>query len=278
VTKRFPGFRFIHNDINGGYAHGNNLGSKSAKGEYLLILNPDTAVTETEVDKLLIFARSNQGYSLVSCRQVNENGRESKATGEFPSFWNLTGFQRSLLRIIRREKGKKIQSENVIFPQWVSGSVMLIRKDLFQQFKGFYEGFWMYYEDVDLCKRVLESGGKIAFAQDITIEHNHGGSSRINIRTTSVTKTEVSVSQHLYVSRHLTGAGRILSQLLLVVNNIVSGAVMAIFGVLLFFIPLVFVRSAIFLRLLKYYAGAIVRRSWISQRSALCQLGGVKKH
>ncbi len=269
IEKRFPGFRFIHNEINGGYAHGNNLGSKSAKGDYLLILNPDTAVTENEVEKLLKFAGSNPGYSLVSCRQVNENGRESKATGDFPLFWNLTGFQRSLLRIIKRENGKNIQSENVLFPHWVSGSVMLIRKDLFQKLKGFYEGFWMYYEDVDLCKRVSESGGKIAFAQDITIGHNHGGSSRINVRTTSITKTEVRVSQHLYVSRHLTGAEGILSQVLLVVNNIVSGAVMAIVGLLLFFIPRVFVRSAIFGRLLKYYAGAIVRRSWISPRSVV---------
>jgi len=278
IETRYPGFRFIHNYINGGYAHGNNLGSYSASGEYLLILNPDTEVTEIEVDKLLIFARSNPGYSLVSCRQVNENGRESKASGDFPSFWNLTGFQRSLLKIIRREKGKNIQSENVTCPQWISGSVMLIRKDLFQQLEGFYEGFWMYYEDVDLCKRVSESGGKIAFTQDITIEHNHGGSSRINVRTISVTKAEVSVSQHLYVSRHLTGAERILSQVLLVANNIVSGAVMAIVGVLLFFIPPVFVRSAIFLRLLNYYAGAIVRQSWISPRSALFQSAVVKKH
>ncbi len=218
--------------VNGGFANGNNLGSKSAKGEYILFLNPDTVVIEAEIEKLLVLARSNPGYSLISCRQVTENGRESRATGDFPTILSLTGFQRSVMQLLKKKEGNSATAVNVTFPDWISGSVILISNKLFLQLEGFYEGFWMYYEDVDLCKRVAERGGKIAFARDITIEHNHGGSSRVNINTTSITKTEVKISLHLYVSRHLTGSQRILGQLFLVLNNIISGAVMALIGLL----------------------------------------------
>ncbi len=278
IERKYTGFQFIHNAVNGGFANGNNLGSKSAKSEYLLILNPDTVVTEAEIEKLLALARSNPGYSLISCRQVTENGRESRATGDFPTIMSLTGFQRSVTQLFKKKVENSATAVDVTFPDWISGSVILISSKLFRQLEGFYEGFWMYYEDVDLCKRVAESGGKIAFARDITIEHNHGGSSRIDISTTSITKTEVKISLHLYVSRHLKGSQRILSQLFLVLNNIISGAVMAMIGLLLFFVPGVFVRSVIFLHILGYYAGALYRASWISPRSVLNLPGSVKKY
>jgi GT2 family glycosyltransferase len=269
IEKRFSDFRFIHNKVNGGYANGNNLGSKYAKGEFLLILNPDTKATETEIEKLLIAARSNPTYSVVSCRQTNENRRETNATGLFPEFWNLTGFQRSILSLIKggKEKGKNLPDEEVVFPDWISGSVIMMRKESYQQLNGFYEGFWMYYEDVDLCRRVKDNGGKVALFPNITIEHNHGGSSRINLRTTSITKTEVQISRHLYISRNMKGTERALIQTFLVINNLISDAIMAIIGIIFFFIPKIFIRTVIYIRLINYYIGSIFRRSWISPRA-----------
>lgn len=271
--KQFPSFTFILNNINGGFAYGNNTGSKIARGEFLLILNPDTVVTEYEIGRLLKAAKSNPGYSLVSCLQVNEKGDETNAIGDFPRFMNLTGFQRSLLKLIRR-RTKELPDENVIFPDWISGSAIMLRNELYKQLNGFYEGFWMYYEDVDLCKRVSDNNGKIAFFRDIRIEHNHGGSSRINTNTASITKTEVRISQHIYVSRNMSGAEKVLSQIFLVMNNLISGVVMAIIGILFFFIPKLFLRTKIFFRLIEYYARSISRQSWIGKRSILNNKAG----
>lgn len=269
LEKRFSDFRFIHNKINGGYANGNNLGAKNAKGEFLLILNPDTVVTETEIEKLLNAARSNPDYFILSCRQRNESGKESNATGAFPEFWNLTGFQRTILNLIKGEKktDKSLKDEEVLFPDWISGSVVMMRKDIFQKLKGFDEDFWMYYEDVDLCRRARNIGGKLAFFRNITIEHNHGGSSRINLKTTSITKTEVQISRHLYISRNMKGLERALIQAFLVINNLISGAIVAIIGIIFFFIPKVFIRTIIYIRLIDYYVGSIFRKSWISLRA-----------
>jgi GT2 family glycosyltransferase len=265
IEEKFPKFHFIFNQVNGGFANGCNLGAKNAVGEFVLFLNPDTVASEAEVEKLLNVARQNPEFGIVSCRQINEKGKESIASGTFPSLFNLTGFQRAIFHS-RKSAIVNPQSE-IICPDWVSGSVILMRRETFQKALGFDEDFWMYFEDVDLCRRIRNTGCEIAFCRNIVIEHNHGGSSRINLNTACLTKTEVHISRHVYISKHKKGFEKLLIQTFLVLNNIISGAVMAIIGLLLFFIPKVFSRTLIFYRLTSYYAGSLFRLSWISPRS-----------
>jgi GT2 family glycosyltransferase len=264
LEARYRKFRFIHNSTNGGFANGCNLGASNASGEYYLFLNPDTIASEAEVEKLLFYAQKINDAGIISCRQVNEKGKESVATGEFPSMCNLTGFQRTLLKVFKK---KEERSDDIIFPDWVSGSVMLLKNDVFKEVKGFDEDYWMYYEDVDLCRRIRNTGRQIAFCRDVVIEHNHGGSSRINLKTAALTKTEVHISRHVYISRHKKEPVRFLIQAFLLINNLVSSLLIAIVGVILFFLPKLFLRTLIFGRLVKYYSGALFRSSWISPRS-----------
>ena len=252
--NRFKRFRFIRNNINGGYAYGCNKGAAEAIGDFLLILNPDTVVKEKEIEKLLANAKSHPEYYILSCRQVNENGKESRAAGSFPAL--------SLMNLFIRKPDNTLS-----FPDWVSGSLMLIGREIFNRLDGFDEGFWMYYEDVDICKRARMAGGEIACYNDIVIEHNHGGSSRINIRTTSVTKVEVQTSRHLYIHKHLYGIERFLLHFLIITDNLVTGLIAAAFGLIFFFIPKFFVRVLIFFRLTGYYFHSLFRRSWVSRRS-----------
>jgi hypothetical protein len=273
IEERFSKFRFIKNEINGGFANGCNLGAKNASGEFLLFLNPDTVASESEIEKLLNIARQNPEFGIVSCRQENEKGKYSISYGQFPSLFNLTGFQRAILGNRSLAGGSRIpdngrQTPHISYPDWVSGSVILILCETFKKQDGFDEDFWMYFEDIDLCRRVRNINCEIAFCGSITIEHNHGGSSRINLKTTSLTKAEVHISRHVYISKHKTGLERLLIQIFLVSNNLISGGIMALIGLLLFFIPKVFSRTLIYYRLLGYYTGSLLRLSWISPRSA----------
>jgi GT2 family glycosyltransferase len=269
IEEKFSKLRFVHNPVNGGFAHGCNLGAANAKGEFLLFLNPDTIVTESAIEKLLNYAGQNPAITILSCRQINEDGKESIACGSFPQTGNLTGFQRAISRIIKSGMftANTFSEADMITPDWISGSLMMVRKESFLKIHGFDEDFWMYHEDVDLCKRVRDAGGEVAVFRDITIVHNHGGSSRINLKTTSLTKTEVLISRHIYISKHKTGPEGAMIQIFLIFNNLISSGLMALSGILLFFIPKVFVRAWIFLRLISYYAGSLFRLSWISPRS-----------
>jgi GT2 family glycosyltransferase len=261
IENRFTKFRFIHNTVNGGYSNGCNLGAAKAAGEYLLILNPDTVAGEEEILKLLQAAKSDPSFYIISCRQVRENGKESKAMGFFP--WNkkLTPGKYT------ESYGSKIRDKNIILPDWVSGSIMMIRKEIFNSLKGFDEDFWMYYEDVDLCRRARDTGGKIAFCNNITVEHDHGGSTRTDLRTTAVTKCEVQISRHLYIHKHETGFKRVLMQSITVADNLVTGLITGSIGLLFFYIPKLFIRFLVILRVTGYYTGSLFRRSWLSPRS-----------
>lgn len=265
IEKRFNKFRFIHNQINGGYANGCNLAARNANGSYFLILNPDTVASEKEIEKLLFTAKNNPHYGIVSCKQVNEKGKECIVTGEFPRFLNLTGLQRAVFKTLKRS-GKKIGGE-VSFPDWISGSVVMMSSANFIRVNGLDEDFWMYFEDVDLCRRVRNLNLEVAYCRKISIEHNHGGSSRINLKTATLTKTEVHISRHLYISKHKSGIEKVLIQVFLVINNLISLGLTAIPGVIFFFVPKLFVRTLIFMGLIKYYSGALSHLTWISPRS-----------
>jgi GT2 family glycosyltransferase len=262
-------FEFINNKVNGGFANGCNLGSTLAKGDFLLFLNPDTVASEKTVGKLLERAKATPENLISSCCQVNDRKKVSKAFGIFPAFGTLTGLGRTIFKILNRKKfeEKTEARNNIIYPDWVSGSVIMIKKEIFRNLKGFDEDFWMYYEDADLCRRVKDLKGSIVYYNDIEIQHNHGGSSRVNFKTTSLTKTEVIISRHIYIAKHFSGAGRFFIQTWLVLITLISGIFKAFLGLLLFVIPKMYINAHIFGRLIGYYFGAVRRRSWISPRS-----------
>lgn len=262
-----PYCRFIRNEVNGGFANGCNLGASKAKGEWLLFLNPDTVATEDALASLLERAKEYTGDAVFSCRQVNNKGRESRAYGVFPGLGLLTGTGRAAARLVCPGKLKPVTSGNTVFPDWVSGSVLLTPKGTFNSIGGFDEDYWMYYEDTDLCRRIKNSGGTIVFFNDITITHHHGGSSRVNPRTAALTKSEVLISRHVYINKHLSGLEKSISQSLMIFHNLTEGLLLCITGLPLFFIPKLFIRTLIFLRISNYYLSAIKRRSWVSSLS-----------
>ena len=260
IEKRFNKFKFIHNKVNGGYANGCNLGFTYSTGNFILILNPDTIVTEAAIGQLLDKGRKNKNYFISSCRQLRHDGTETRPWGKFPG-------------LNKRDKSKSSISQgsledlNIIYPDWVSGSLMLISREVYNLLGGFDEDFWMYYEDVDICKRARDKGGEIALFRDICIEHNHGGSSRTNVRITSITKTEVQKSRHLYIHKHLKGFDRIFLQTIIVAENIITGLIACVDGLVFFFIPKLFVRVPIFFRLVRYYCTRMFTGSWVSSQS-----------
>ena len=269
LLKNYPAFLHIENNKNGGYGNGCNLGASVANGEFYLILNPDTVVTERALIELVDFLRSNPKIMAASCKQLNETGKESVAWGPFPDYQNLTGIMRKLFSTGYKSqiKHKEGVSSEIFFPDWISGSVILMRKDDYKKIGGFDEDFWMYFEDVDLCRRIRYSGGEIAFCTNITIEHNHGGSSRIDMKIASITKAEVFISKHLYISKHTTGIKKAIIQIFLVINNLLMLIPVATAGLIFFFIPKLFLRFYILINVIVYYGECLMKGSWIGRRS-----------
>ena len=265
---QYPKISFVLNSGNFGFANGCNLGAGNSHGLYLLFLNPDTIVTSEALFVMLAETRLRRPFSIVSCCQKDENGSEESAYRKFLSPFNLTGWLRAINKAYLTQKGKFFQqTDQFIYPDWVSGSVIMIGRDSFLSMAGWDDDFWMYFEDVDLCRRARAKGGEIVLIKTVCVEHNHGGASRINLLTTSITKTEVNISRHIYISKHEAGWKAAYMHLFLILNNLIVGVIPAITGVILFFIGKLNIYSRTYSRLVFYYLNALKSGTWVSKRS-----------
>lgn len=204
-ARAHPQVRFVQNDGNWGFADGCNRGATGALGEFILFLNPDAEDPGGQIVALLAEARSHPETAIWSARQVDESGRAQKVFDAFPSLWTLFGPVRAALRRLApgRYPDPRDDRSDSVEVDWVSGSVLLIRRAVFEALGGFCNGFWMYSEDVDLCRRARDAGHTVAVAGGITLLHAHAGSSRRDAETTALTRSEVVISRHFYASRHL---------------------------------------------------------------------------
>jgi len=263
--QEFTDVRFVKNSGNNGFANGCNFGANQSTGDYLLFLNPDTIANETAIAEMLQFAKKQHTVGIVSCLQKKPKGGYEKSTRVFPNLFTLFGLTRAVCKFL---SSKRIHSEeNVLYIDWVSGSVVMISKEWLAQINGWNEDYWMYYEDTDLSKRVQISNGKVALLTSCEVVHNHGGSSRINMKTASLTKTEVLISKHVYIHTHFKGFEKLLSFFILILYTLISKIILGIFGILFFFIPKMRLNVYLLSKTIRYYLRSIVKGTWLSPNS-----------
>jgi hypothetical protein len=266
--ESFPKFNFILNDGNFGFANGCNLGAKNSNGAYFLFLNPDTIVTADALFSLLTEARVRKLFSIISCCQIKENGSEERPYGSFLAPSNLTGWLRAINKVVLRNGEKTFsQTENYLYPDWVSGSVIMMSKESYTGLDGWDDDFWMYFEDVDLCQRARSKNGEIVLLKTVCVEHNHGGASRINKQVTALTKACVNISRHIYISKHESGWRASYMHAFLIFDNVLLGLLPAITGLILFFVSSLNVIALTYLQLMSYYLKVLKSGTWLSERS-----------
>lgn len=266
-TQEFKQPIFIKNSGNHGFAHGCNTGAKQATSPLLLFLNPDTLPTQEALVEL-VTAYKRLDFAILSCRQSLKAKYKPLI---FPKLGTLTGLQRSVYRLLNKKNlsSKNCDEIGVARPDSVSGSIVLVSRAWYDNVEGWDERFWMYFEDDDFSKRVHDLGGKIGFLCQTYIEHAHGGTSRINVATEALTKTEVMISEHVYVAKHFSFIKAFLAHNLLIFNNLLAKSFFGIVGIPFFFIPKARVQTLIMIKLVGYYFKAIFRRTWRSERSVL---------
>ena len=208
--EKYPTVNFIQQNSNGGFAQACNRGAKEAKGDWLLFLNPDTILAPNTLEPLLQKTNSCPDWKLTAIQQLDEKGRDTYPFGLFVRWWNVWPPLRSIERLLKKNQyGKKELCErSIAFPEWLSGSFILIRKADFSILGGWDERFWMYSEDMDLSKRAFDLGWKRVLYNELKCVHSHGGSSRANAKVKAITKTAVIVSNYKYICKHLSPPGK----------------------------------------------------------------------
>ena len=165
---------------NKGFSAGNNIGVKAFGAEYYLLANGDTLFRELAITNLLNAAKKYPQAGIISPRLEWKDGEPQiscfRCHSHFPELIDAagTGVITSLLH--RYNVPLKIVEE-VTTPEWTSFACVLIRSKVFQQIGYLDEGYFMYYEDVDYCRRAKKAGFELINYPDSRVVHLRGQSS-----------------------------------------------------------------------------------------------------
>jgi GT2 family glycosyltransferase len=180
-----PRVRIVANGANLGFGAGVNRALALARGDTVLVLNPDCYIEPDSIEKLRAVLASRPRAGLVGVRVVDEAGIDEPASRR-----RDPTLARSLASVsgLARYEGRWPWLEGVNRPtaagdaiapvEAVSGALMFLPRDLFDALGGFDEGFFLHCEDLDLCRRVRDAGREVVYAGAIRVVHGKGGSSR----------------------------------------------------------------------------------------------------
>ena len=179
VQDKFPEVHFIQSPDNIGYGRCCNLGARSARGEFLLILNPDTELKPGAVGAMMAALKSQSKIGLVGARLIDSDGTyQFSSTHPLPGIFN-TVFDCAFIRMLAWKLSGRSRRRSPFTVNAVSGACMMVRTSLFKKIGGFNPRYFMYGEDVDLCQRVRGSGHEVYHVPMAEVVH-HGGVSSAN--------------------------------------------------------------------------------------------------
>ncbi len=178
----FPEAIYVLNNQNLGFAKCVNEGMGMAKGKYLLLLNPDTEIVKNALDKMTDFMEKNSQVSILGPRILNFDGTFQPSVRDFPTFVSagliLLKLHHLFPKITSLKKYfvldfdfEKSQQANQLM-----GACLLIRRELLEEIGFFDENFYIWFEEVDFCKRAKEAKKIIYYYKDAEIKHRGAAS------------------------------------------------------------------------------------------------------
>lgn len=183
VRREFPWVRLIASDENLGYARGNNLGVTRATGRYVLILNPDTEIVGDALTRMVHYLDAHPMVGALGPGLRYPDGALQSSRRRFPTL--ATAFCESTLlhqwfpknRVARRYHMSDRPADAPQQVDWLVGAALMIRREAWQQAGPLDEGFFMYFEELDWCRRCRAAGWEIHYLPAAQIVHHEGKSS-----------------------------------------------------------------------------------------------------
>ena len=202
IKESYPKIRYIQNTSNTGFARANNQASQFAQGEFLLFLNPDANVTDQAIEKMVVYLESNPNIGALGPKVLNMDGSLQYSCRRFPTL--MTGFfnRYSLLSQWFPDNPytvdylmKDFDHEENREVDWLSGCCLMVPRAVFEKTGGFDEHYFLFNEDVDLCRTINQNGLKVIYFPSAQITHHISTSnSRVPV--------EIIIKRHLGMSHY----------------------------------------------------------------------------
>ena len=188
IKEHHPEISLTRNQANLGFTRGNNQAMEMAKGDFILLLNPDTFLTEDCFGPQLDFLRENPDVGIAIPKVLNADGsfQQQSRRGD-ARLVEVFGYFLKLGKLFPKNKALNgyLQSwlpvDEVAEVKAVSGSCMFIRREVYEKIGGLDERFFAYQEDSDYCLRARQAGWKVMYVPLSSIIHYAGeGGSKNN--------------------------------------------------------------------------------------------------
>lgn len=218
VEKKFKrdNIHFYYLDKNLGFGKGNNFGFSKASGKYICFLNPDTIVKEEIFSQVIELFEKDKAIGIIGPEQQVRSPFFDFSAGFSPNLifelFNLLGlgvfFEGFVVHFYKKLKGNELIKVN-----WILGAAIFIRYELFDLIDGFDKDYFMFFEEVDLCKRVAEKGYKIIYYPKIKIHHIGSVSGKRDYRLYAIRTYS---SKYIFISKHYKSFYRFVMRFLLI--------------------------------------------------------------
>ena len=183
IKQKYPNINIIKNVVNAGFGAANNLAIKQAKGKYILCLNTDILLVNNAIKTMFDFMEKEENQTVGVCGGylIDGDGNPAVCGGKYPSIIEIL-WKFGLIYIFKEQfknyssilkSNDKKYTDKI---EYISGADIFFRKSALNDAGIFDEQFFMYCEEVDLCKRIQEKGYKIKFVDDAKIIHFEGKS------------------------------------------------------------------------------------------------------
>lgn len=174
---QFPGVVIIANPTNDGFSRANNIGAERAQGDVFFFLNPDTVVHGDAIRRLYDFAMSHPNAGAIGPKVLNPDGSIQPSTTRFITPIRLIQHHLPIDRVFkgldRRSDRSPAGIENV---DVIKGCALAIRREVFEGVGGWDESYFMYSEEVELCRSLVVGGYSNYYVNDAVITHHWGAS------------------------------------------------------------------------------------------------------
>ena len=184
VASDFPHVRLLQGGKNLGFAAANNLAFPAAQGKYLVLLNSDAFLLPGALERAIAHMEKQPGTGLAGGRLIGEDGSWQPSARQFPSLLNDFLSFSGLAHRFRKSRFWGRADRTWADPleetgaDWVPGAFAIIRASVLEQVGGFDDAFFLYYEEVDLCRRIKAAGYAVRYLPDVVVVHLGGESSK----------------------------------------------------------------------------------------------------
>jgi GT2 family glycosyltransferase len=180
VAAQFPHVRLLRNAENVGFGRANNRGLAETRAPFVLFLNSDAELRTGSLETLVRVLQDRPGVGLVGPRTVEADGVVQVSFGPDLTPWS-EWWQRRLVQGVKRRQPAALRAAAEAAgrehaPDWISASCLLARRQALQAVGGFDEGYFLYEEDADLCRRVRQAGWSLLFTPAAEAVHHLGRS------------------------------------------------------------------------------------------------------